>query len=401
MDMRTTDRAARACRLTRAEALWALGVCGLSMGTRPTLWAASGGAPARRLSPADGATEANAPRSSHLSASLPVSDTTIQVAALLVRLLYQDPSIAIRGMRSTGATGANALWERGRRREWYIEEQRAGEPAAIGGIVTRDRAAVEGALRLFDWGFRRQAVDGRFAGTADPFHSTSFFVAAVAHTCLFARQAADVGLFPLAAAYRQRIARYAPLAQRAARWMTQPGVWSAGLAGNSPFTHRRYRVGAALGLTGLLSDDRALIDRAHEVIDEGLALQRADGVNPERGGHDSSYQMTGVVFAQYWATYLPDDPLTPRVRAMIERAVRWEGTRVEPAGAVSAQGNTRTAGQEPGRDGVIKSVAYSRVIRGFATWGVMTGDARWTTLAWRIGRYYYASPALAARPLLP
>ena len=60
-------------------------------------------------------------------------------------------------------------------------------------------------------------------------------------------------------------------------------MWSAGLAENSPFTHRRYLVGAALGLTGFLVDDRALIDRAHEVIGEGLALQRADGVNPGWG----------------------------------------------------------------------------------------------------------------------
>ncbi|HVA92204.1 MAG TPA: hypothetical protein VNL71_20450, partial [Chloroflexota bacterium] len=134
---------------------------------------------------------------------------------------------------------------------------------------------------------------------------------------------------------------------------------------------------------------------------DGLARQWADGANPERGGPDSSYQMTGVVFAQYWVSYLPDHPLTPRIRAMVERALTWEASRVSAGGEVSAQGNTRTAGQEKARDGVVKSVAYSRVIRGFAGWGALTGDPRWTELAWRTGRYYYASPANARRPLLP
>jgi len=304
-------------------------------------------------------------------------------------------------MTPAGAIGVNALYERGQRRGWYIEEQRGGEIAAIGGLVTHNRRSLEGALELFDWGFRRQTAAGNFAGTSDPFHSTSFFVAAVAHTCLFVRQAAEAGAFPLAADYEERIARYAPLVGRAAHWMTQPSVWSAGLLENVPFTHRRYLVGTALGLSGLLTADPALIDRARAVIGEGLARQRADGVNPERGGYDSSYEMTGVVFAQYWAAYFQDDPLTQRVHAMIEHALRWEATRVGPTGVVSAGGNTRTAGQEPGRDGIVKTVAYSRVIRGFATWGVLTGEAWWTALAWRTGRHYYASPALAARPLLP
>ncbi len=384
--------------LTRAEALRAIALCGVYGGTSSAHWV---GATAGLLSPIQDATAAPVSRASRLSPYLPVDDAAIQTTAPLKDLLYRNPSIAIRGMSTTGVIGTNALWERGLRREWYIEEQRGGEVAAIGGIVTHHRRSVEGALRLFDWGFRRQTTGGDFAGTADPFHSTSFFVAAVAHTCLFARQAAEAGLSPLAAAYGDRIARYAPFVVRAAHWMAQPRVWSAGLLENTPFTHRRYLVGAALGLAGLLAADRALIDRARDAIGEGVALQRADGVNPERGGYDSSYQMTGVVFAQYWAAYFPDDPLTPRVQAMIERAVHWEAGRVEPTGAVSARGNTRTAGQEPGRDGLIKTVAYSRVIRGFATWGAMTGDARWTALAWRTGRHYYTSPALAARPLLP
>jgi hypothetical protein len=328
-------------------------------------------------------------------------DVATQTSGALTSLIYRRPADALQGMTATGAIGVNADWVRGKTKQWFIEEQRGAEVAAVGGIVTFDPQVVEGAIRAFDWGFARQAADGGFAGTGDPFHSTSFFVAAVAHASLFVRDAALTGRFPLAGQYLQRMARYTPLVRRAAYWMMQPAVWSRGLALNAPYTHRRYLVGAALGLTAVLTGDHTLSDRAQPVLEDGLSRQQANGVNPELGGYDSSYQMTGVVFAQYWVSYLPNHPLTPRLRTMVDRALTWEATRVLPSGEVIARGNARTAGQEKARDGVIKGVAYSRVIRGFATWAALTNDPRWAELAWRTGRYYDGTPALAARPLLP
>ena len=350
------------------------------------------------LSPGQGSQAA--PASGHTGTGS-LADLAVQSSPPIVSLLYRHPTDGLRGATARGAAGVNARRERGTTRQWFIEEQRAAEVAAIGAILTFDEMTIDAAFRLLDWGFAQQIGNGSFAGTGDPFHSTSFFVAAAAHTCLFFQRAAASGQFPLAARPLKRLTAYLPRIRLAARWMAQTSVWSPGLAANAPFTHRRYLVGAALGLSGVLVADSALVDRAHAVIEDGLSLQRADGSNPERGGHDSSYQMTGVVFAQYWAIYLPADPLTPAVRAMIGRALNWEAIRVLPTGEVTAEGNTRTAGQERGRSGAIKGVAYSRVIRGFATWAALTGDPAWAELAWRAGRYYYASPPLAALPLLP
>jgi len=358
-------------------------------------WAAS--TPAQALitvhgkhGPVSGAADAHA-----------AADVAAQSSGPLTSLSYRRPADALKGITASGAAGVNADWERGTGRSWFIEEQRAGESAAIGGIVTFDPEVVEGAIRVLDWGFARQDADGGFAGTGDPFHSTSFFVAAVTHAGLFARDAARTGRFPLAETSLPRLARYTPLVLWAADWMARSDVWSRGLSLNAPYTHRRYLVGAALGLTAALTGDHTLLDRVYPVLEDGLSRQQPDGVNPELGGHDSSYQMTGVVFAQYWVAYLPDHPLTPRIRVMIERALAWEASRVLPSGEVSPRGNTRTAGQETARDGIPKGVAYSRVIRGFATWAALTGDPRWAELAWRTGRYYYGTPALARRPLLP
>ena len=71
---------------------------------------------------------------------------------------------------------------------------------------------------------------------------------------------------------------FLPRLHNAARWMTRPGVWRAGLAGDSPYIHRRFLVASALGLTGVLTGDRQLAGRAREAL--GL---RAQGPTSQRG----------------------------------------------------------------------------------------------------------------------
>lgn len=170
--------------------------------------------------------------------------------------------------------------------------------------------------------------------------------------------------------------------------MITPHVWKKGTKHNKPYTHRRYLVAAALGLTGKLTGDQALINYARQSIQDGLSLQRPDGVNPEKGGNDSSYQMVGVVYAQRWVTYFPYNPLTPRVTAMINKALAWEQTRILPWGEISREGNTRTAGQERARMGKVKKVDYRSALRGFAYWASVTGDPRWAAIANKIAKYY-------------
>lgn len=302
---------------------------------------------------------------------------------LIANVLYRYPSGLYKPVASNGARGANITWEQHQAEKWFIEEQRYGEERVIGGLLKNDEKAIQSGFKMFEWGFAHQARDGSFQGTADAFHSTSFFVQAVAHTLLVIQQS------PQSKQYAQEVARYKTLVHRAARWMILPDVWKKGIKANSPYTHRRYAVAAALGLTGKLTGDQELIEFARESIDDGLSLQRQDGVNPEKGGYDSSYQMAGVVYAQRWVTYFPNDPLTARVAAMIDKALLWEQTRILPTGEISAEGNTRTAGQERGRTGKVKHPDNRLAIRGFAYWASVTGDQKWEAIAHSISQNYY------------
>ncbi|NEP00818.1 MAG: calcium-binding protein [Symploca sp. SIO2E9] len=302
---------------------------------------------------------------------------------LVAKVLHARPLSTYESMAESGAVGINADWENEQAESWYIEAQRQGEEAIISGLINEDQAAIEAGLKMFDWGFAQQSADGGFQGTGDPFHSTSLFVHAVARSLLlieassYSQQYADV-----VEGYKEKLAN-------AAAWMIQPEVWETGISNNQPYTHRRYVVATALGLTSQLTGDSELMDYAPQYLADGLALQQPDGVNPEFGGHDSSYQMVGVVYAAQWVSYFPEEPLTAEVIEMIGKAIAWEQTRILADGEISSEGNTRTSGQEILRNGEVKGINNREIIRGFAYWASVTQDQVLEENAYEVARFYY------------
>mgnify|MGYP000938543954 CR=1 FL=1 len=286
-------------------------------------------------------------------------------------------------MASTGAWGANAKWEQGNASEWHIELQRYGEDLITGGLIHNNTSAISAGLKAFDWGFARQRSDGSFSGTADPFHSTSLFVEAVANAVLVLKQS------PLASTYRSKIDSYTNRLDKAAQWMTSSSIWSNGVKNNSPYTHRRYIVADALAMTSkLVGGDSRLLSYARSQISSGLAAQWDNGVNPELGGYDSSYQTLGISYATRWVTYFPNDSLTQGVKRMISKALAWEETKIKATGQIDTSGSVRT-GVEDGPSGTTKTVDWKKAVDAFAYWYQRTGDKRWQLDAQKIAQFYY------------
>jgi hypothetical protein len=290
-----------------------------------------------------------------------------------------------RSVSFNGADKINSQWEKHEGRYWSIELQRTGHDFIVAGIQTNNQDFIETGFKMLDWGFKHQYSDGSFRGSIDTFHSTSFFVEAVAHALLMIQQSS------YSCRYAHKVDQYLPLLHEAARWMIDSKVWDRGIVGNKPYTHRRYLVAAALGETGKLTGDMDLIRYAHKSLEDGLSLQSPDGSNPEKNGYDSSYQAVGIIFAQRWVTNFPNDPITPQVKNMINRALIWEETRILRTGEISTIGNTRTAGQERNRYGKVKKVGPDVQIRAFAYWGAAMNNVRWKNLSLRIYNYYYGS----------
>ncbi len=73
---------------------------------------------------------------------------------------------------------------------------------------------------------------------------------------------------------------------------------------------------------------------------------------------------------------------------MIDKGLEWEKTRILPTGEISIVGNTRIAGKETGTLGKVKGVDHKMVFRGFAYWGLVTGNQQWLEIAKRVSAHY-------------
>jgi hypothetical protein len=318
----------------------------------------------------------------------PSLDSRIEFNPTFDRILYAHPAALVKGVGGDGASGVNAEWERGRYAAMFIEEQRHGEEAVLAGIVHHDPELWRLGVREFAWGFAHQGPEGNFPQSADPFHSTSFFVEGTAHLILVLRGAAESGV-RLPPHLLGELDSFLPRLHEAAAWMASDAVWHAGVASDAPYTHRRFLVASALGLTAVLTGDRRLAKLARGALALGLEAQRTNGVFPELGGFDSSYQARGLVYAEHYLAWVPDAPSS--LAPAIARGLAWERTRIFGSGKVSIVGNTRANGAMLDHNGP-KRVVYPMVASALAWWGLASHRAAELKLAARVSAWGYAHP---------
>ena len=261
-----------------------------------------------------------------------------------------------------GAAGAN-------REEYrWIEEQRQGAEWIVRGSARGNPDWIALGWRELDWGLAHQAADGGYA-SRDPFHSTSFFVEALARACLID----PAGSTP---------ARVRGLA-RGAAWLMSPAAEAAGIGHNQPYTHRRYILAAAFGQAAQVSGEQRFRERAARWASEGLGLQQPDGTNPEKGGFDAGYQMVGVLMALRYLPVCEDPRLRARLRAMIRKAVAPELARQRPDGSIDPAGSTRIE-LEHTRNGQTKDVPYGEIVQALVYGAQAVPKSAWLAPARRM-----------------
>lgn len=300
----------------------------------------------------------------------------IENSDFMRRTAYAHPDKIAADISPSGAEGpVNMAWEQTHTGKWYIEEQRYGAEAVSAGISQNNPAAIDRGLKILHWGFEQQRPDGGF-DCPDPFHSTSFFVEASARACLL------LGASSYHDRYAAEIDWMKPRILKAALWMITPSVEGPGRKNNAPYTHRRFLVGAALGMTGVLCDNQQLVEHAKEYIRDGCTLQDPSGFNPEKGGYDCSYHAVGLVFAERYYDFVADEETKKELFTMLKAANHWLRTRILPDGTIDSTGNTRTGlSQEKDRGGKYKKVSYAQTARTFYRWSMISDDNSYNELA--------------------
>jgi hypothetical protein len=281
---------------------------------------------------------------------------------LLLRSLYRIP--VSRDYSADGAAGTN------RKGYQWIEEQRQGAEWIVRGYALEKADWIQLGWQQLDWGLARQGGDGGF-GSKDPFHSTSFFIEALARCCLIDPEGATP----------RRLDGLA----RGARWLMSAPVEFVGARRNLPFTHRRYILAAAFGQAAHATGESGFARKAADWAHQGLALQQADGTNPEKDGYDAGYQMVGVLMALRYLPVCEDGGLRARLRAMVRKAVPPELARQRPDGSIDPAGSTRIE-QEHSRAGQVKDVPYGEILQGLVYGAQSLPQPAWLDPAEKIAR---------------
>lgn len=302
---------------------------------------------------------------------------------LLVKAIHRRVTGQAKSVAADGASTLSAEWVAGTRKDWFIENQRGGSDLVDAGVTLGDHKLVDAGLREFEWGYARQGKDGGFPETGDPFHSTSIFVLDSGRSLIALRERRDE--FP---EFMQRVDKLAGQLGAAAEWMLEPAVLERGKRGNMPYTHRRWIVAAALGQAAQLTGNARFAKAAAEFAADGIKLQQEDGLNPEKGGFDVSYQMVdGLNGARYYTTLdcASQAEMMARVRRMIEKTCHWEMQHISANGEIDVEGSTRML-KEKARSGVIKHPNYKEIIQTFSYAAAITGDKAYADVAERLAK---------------
>jgi hypothetical protein len=277
---------------------------------------------------------------------------------------------------ASGAVGLNGDFEAGKRPDLLIEMQANGGDWIQYGLVHNRPDWCSVGWRIFRWGMSHQLPDGSFPEGKQPEFGTALFIEALGRSLLLAREFGDTS--------HER--EFVPGVAKAAWWIGAHNLdsdWE--LVFDRQFAHRFWLYAAALGDAGKLTGDARLLAISGQFARRGVLAQRANGVDPEKGGFDVGYQAAGLVFA---ARYLVvADSLAGRagILRMLRKGIGWLASRVEANGDVDGTGSTRI-GIEHDRSGRIKQVFYGVLVEAFGSYAYVSGDHGYDALALRVRR---------------
>lgn len=276
------------------------------------------------------------------------------------------------------------------RSAWYIEDQRYGDADVIAGVLHDDVSLIRTGLKMFDFGLRREAVEGSFPGSFGLFHGTAMFLAAAVPAMLvlqhWNRLTSRMGR-----SYPKHLAWETSRMDRAARYMLSTWWNKPGHIDDGGKEERFFEGALALDATGYLAHDRFLQLRSRPYAINGMRMTQSTGVWTENGlagrcCHDSSYQGIGLVYGTRYLELMDRTPLYDRVFSAVSKGERWEISRVRSNGTIRTEGDTRTTGcsERSQVTGMCKTTDLEAIFSALMRWGVITGNRHFQNVAEKV-----------------
>ncbi len=291
-------------------------------------------------------------------------DVAFESSEFVLKTANRNPKATALDLNENGAYGEkNKVYDNKKIGSWFIDNQKIGMDAIIVGIYKNDVEAIRRGLKILKWGFDQQMQDGSYT-SSDTYHTVSYFLATSSRAVLHLKNS------PFESHFKDQIAFLTKGVERTANWLVQKNVEVPGLKIDSPYVHRFYMNGVAIGLSGLLLNRSDLVMHSQDLISQGLAKQNPDGSNPEKSGTDTSYHSLGLFFAAQYYSTVADARMRKDLRIMGEKGATWLASKVLENGDVDSSKNTRTGANGEKRYGTeLKTVTYSMIYKSLAYWG--------------------------------
>jgi hypothetical protein len=245
-------------------------------------------------------------------------------------------------------------------------------------VVRRDERCIAEGWTAIEATFGFQTEQGGFSRKGAPHGGPSaaaFWLAEVDQAVLVLRES------EFGPKYKDRIDQLIPKIHKAAKWLAGPRLQERLKRDDADAPNRLLFDALAFGLSGVLANDDELKRLGREYVDLAMTHYReADGVFLEKGGHDSSYQAVATLKLQIWTLYFADKKLD----AAVDRAIRWELSRIGADGHIDTAGNTRTGEGQEQWMGHEKGVNLSEVTLCLLYHHARTGDKESLAAARRI-----------------
>ena len=247
-----------------------------------------------------------------------------------------------------GAMGAN------RGGQYHtVGEQRHVDPHVIHGLVTEDTTELGAAVTAIEYAFQHQNPDGSFQvvqfanssvtlQTYDPV-GVDFFMSDLGHCLVLFHESNWFQTSPQAAALLQRVNALRPKIALSLQWLSQSAQVAEIEKDATNDTNRLAIASAAYLLVGSWLGDPAGMQVGATMAHEVTSRLTPDGVIPENGGYDSSYQSVSLLHL-YWIDLhvLAQEPaLTTPVEQAISKGIARQLQNVMSTGQISTTGNTR------------------------------------------------------------
>lgn len=283
-----------------------------------------------------------------------------------------NPRYLIGEVSPTGAVGVNIDFGACIRDDYYIEQQRYGTELIMAGLATANDEMTQQGIDVLQWGLNHQWDDGSFIHSGDKVHSTSMFLHALA--CAIE----ELDRFRFAGFDEVTRAEWIASLESMALWMTEHDDASR-KNDLDPFSHRYFLRASGLLAASRLARNSRLRGAADIYLSEGLATSDEDGVMPERGDCDLSYQSLGLKYAGEFSRWTDDLDQVEAIREVFESSKQVIASRIDEEGNVDMSDSSRAT--EKGRNGKQKKFDSRNAVRAYLVGCDLTDDSEWLELA--------------------